>query len=184
MRSVAIALCLYAPVAAWSESTPTSHEHMHGASAPKLTQPGNDVFGAIQEVLRQLEADPHTDWKKVNLEALRQHLLDMRNFTENVEIVSQKSIENGVEIVVRPTVVSAIPSLDRAFAAHPAQLKSETGWDMTVKKEMDRYTLRIVAADAQQADKIRGLGYIGIMAYGDHHPAHHWALATGQPMPR
>jgi len=35
--------------------------------------------------------------------------------------------------------------------------------------------------------KIRGLGYIGLMAYGlwlmaygDHHQRHHWAMATGK----
>ena len=33
--------------------------------------------GAIGEIVRILEADPKTDWSKVNLEALRQHLIDM-----------------------------------------------------------------------------------------------------------
>ena len=35
------------------------------------TMPGQDTFGAIQEIVRILEADPKTDWSKVNLEALR-----------------------------------------------------------------------------------------------------------------
>ena len=34
------------------------------------TMPGQDAFGAIQEIVRILEADPKTDWSKVNLEAL------------------------------------------------------------------------------------------------------------------
>ena len=33
------------------------------------TMPGQDAFfGAIQEIVRILEADPKTDWSKVNLE--------------------------------------------------------------------------------------------------------------------
>lgn len=147
-----------------------------------LMRAGNDVFGAIQEVLHKLEADPATDWKKVNLEALRQHLLDMRHFTEDVDIVTQKSIDKGIEITVHATVPGAIPGLDRAFNAHPKLLKSETGWDMTVTKDKDKYKLHVTTSDPAQVDKLRGLGYIGIMAMGNHHPLHHWALAKEHPL--
>ena len=151
-------------------------------ATPQLTRAGNDVFDAIQEVLHKLEADPATDWKKVNLEALRQHLLDMRHFTEDVDIVTQKSIDKGIEITVHATLPGAIPGLDRAFNAHPKLLKSETGWDMTVAKDKDKYKLQVTTGDPAQVDKLRGLGYIGIMAMGNHHPLHHWALAKGQPL--
>jgi hypothetical protein len=40
----------------------------HGAGVPALS--GQDAFGAIQEVVRILEADPATDWSKVNLEGM------------------------------------------------------------------------------------------------------------------
>ena len=43
-----------------------------GTATPTMT--GQDAFGAIQEIVRILEVDPKTDWSKVNLEALRQHL--------------------------------------------------------------------------------------------------------------
>lgn len=158
------------------------HQHIQSryAAAPMLVQPGNDVFGTIQETLRKLEADPATDWKKVNLEALRQHLLDMRHFTEDVEVIGQKPIEKGLELTVRATTPGAIPALDRAFNAHPKVLKSETGWDMTATKDKDKYKMQVTTSDATQVDKLRGLGYIGIMAMGNHHPLHHWALAKGQ----
>jgi len=161
---------------------PTEHQHMptHDATAAPLLLPGNDVFGAVQEALHKLEADPATDWKKVNLEALRRHLLDMHHFTEDVEVVTQKPIDKGIEITVRATTPSAIPALDRAFNAHPKVLKSETGWDMMATKDKDKYKLQVTTSDATQLDKLRGLGYIGIMAMGNHHPSHHWALAKGQ----
>jgi hypothetical protein len=56
---------------------------MHGQTAEASgattmpTTPGQDAFGAVQEIVGILEADPNTDWSKVNLEALRQHLIDM-----------------------------------------------------------------------------------------------------------
>ena len=45
------------------------------------TQPGQGAFAAIQEIVEILAADPKTDWSKVNIDALRQHLIDMNNVT-------------------------------------------------------------------------------------------------------
>ena len=42
---------------------------------------GQDAFGTIQEIVRILEADPTTDWSKVNIAALREHLIDMNEVT-------------------------------------------------------------------------------------------------------
>lgn len=161
---------------------PLEHQHVQSSDTPAavLSRPGNDIFGAIQEALRKLESDPTTDWKKVNLEALRQHLLDMRCITEDVEVIAQKPIDKGIEIMVHATRPGAVPALDRAFNTHPKVLKAETGWDMTASKDKDKYKLRVTTDDAAQVDKLRGLGYIGVMAMGNHHAAHHWALARGQ----
>ena len=67
----------------------------HSIAHSPLLSPGNDAFGAIQEAIRELGAAPKTDWSKVNLEALRQHLADMQNFTINVDVLSQRPIEIG-----------------------------------------------------------------------------------------
>ena len=66
------------------------------------TMPGQDAFGAIQEIVRMLEADPNTDWSKVNLEALRQHLIDMNEVTLKAEAVI-KPIDGGIEVTVTGT---------------------------------------------------------------------------------
>ena len=68
-----------------------------GAAVP--TAPGQDTFGAIQEIVQMLEADPKTDWSKVNLEALRQHLIDMNEVTLKAA-ESAKVIDGGLEITV------------------------------------------------------------------------------------
>jgi hypothetical protein len=38
----------------------------------------------------------------------------------------------------------------------------------------------VVSKKAHEVAKIRGLGYIGVMAYGNHHQPHHWAMASGE----
>ena len=149
------------------------------AMAVLPTEAGNDVFGTIQEIINLLNEDPSTDWKQVNIEALRLHLVDMQDMTINVNVVSQKAIPNGLIAVIEPTTPRAAGALARVMMAHPAQLEQETGWVMNIDKRGRRYALTITTENAQEVDKIRGLGYIGLMAYGAHHQPHHWSMATG-----
>src|SRR5271167_3406497 len=75
-----------------------THSGMHaGTMTP--TMPGQDAFGAIQEIVRLLETDPKTDWSKVDLQALRQHLIDMSEVTLKADAAA-KPIEGGLEIAV------------------------------------------------------------------------------------
>jgi len=61
--------------------------------------PGQDAFGAIQEIVRILDADPRTDWSKINLATLRKDLLDMNEVTLEATAVG-RAIDNGVQIDV------------------------------------------------------------------------------------
>ncbi len=158
----------------------TGMDHQAHAMASPLTEPGNDAFGTIQEAIRALEADPDTDWSKVNLEALREHLVDMQNMTVNVTVLSQTPIKDGVAIRVSPNDLKTAASLARVLAAHPAMLQMETGWQMTVATKNGVYYLTVTTPNPSEIDKVRGLGYIGILATGAHHQAHHWAMAEGQ----
>ena len=145
-----------------------------------LMEPGNEIFGTIQEVVQKLEADPKTDWAKVNLEALRQHLLDMKAFTEEVSVISQKPIENGIMIQVKPETERANGALKRLFKMHPAMLKMEKGWDMITKQDKNQWIITVTTNDKSGVEEIRALGYIGLLADGAHHQYHHWMIATGQ----
>jgi hypothetical protein len=144
-----------------------------------LTESGTDPFATLQEVITALEANPGTNWEKVNIEALRLHLVEMQDMTINVDVKHQY-IDNGFQAVVTPTTNRAVKSLTRVLSGHPAQMKAETGWDMQVSNNDDIFTLTVVSKKAHEVAKIRGLGYIGVMSYGNHHQPHHWAMASGE----
>ena len=160
---------------------PTSHQmHQLQPAQVQLTEAGTDLFATIQEVIRKLSADPNTDWSKVNLEALRQHLRDMFEFSYNVDVISQKPIDQGVKILVKPVTDRAEQALDKVLSAHPMMLKMETGWTMQSSKRDGQYQLIVTTTKPTEVDKIRGLGYIGLLAIGNHHQIHHWSMAKGQ----
>ncbi len=148
-------------------------------AATPLKEAGNAIFGTIQETIKMLDADPKTDWEKVDLEGLRQHLIDMENFTSGVDVLEQKNIDKGVEVVIRAKSKDAHDSLSRALKAHPSMMESETGWTMGVKQDKERFTLTIETQKPAEVARLRGLGYIGVMALGDHHQVHHWLMASG-----
>jgi len=148
-------------------------------STSPLTETGNAIFATLQEVVNQMLLDDDTEWEKVDLESLRQHLIDMENFTVNVQVISKTNIEQGVQIIIEPSTIQAAGSLDRALSAHPAMLEQETGWRMISEKSGNNYRLEITSTNPEDVIKIRALGYIGIMTMGSHHQPHHWAMASG-----
>lgn len=167
-------------VYAAGEHSMTHHQQMTEQSQVlPLTEAGNDIFGTIQEVITNLNANTDTDWDKVNIEALKQHLLDMRDMTINVEVISQKRLKNGSEILIKPSNKRSIQAMKKVLSAHPEQLKKETNWQMRVQKQGDKYLLTTTTNKPIEVSKIVGLGYIGLMAYGNHHQPHHWSMATG-----
>src|SRR6267142_5337363 len=103
---VGAALAVTTAGIALAQTQPSQHPMempaQHGMPAARgamaiPTLPGQDAFGAVQEIVRILEADPATDWSKVALEALRQHLIDMNEVTLRADATAM-DIEGGVAI--------------------------------------------------------------------------------------
>ena len=161
-----------------NHDTPIEDNTTHQESTAILSEAGTDPFAVIQEVIALLEANPDTDWSAVNIEALRLHLVEMQDMTLNVT-VEQEPIKLGFKAVITPTTNRALQSMSRVLSVHPSQMKEETGWDMVVTNNNGIFTITVTTNQLQDVDKIRGLGYIGIMAYGNHHQPHHWAMASG-----
>lgn len=147
-----------------------------GASdMPKM--PGQDAFGAIQEIVQILQADPKTDWSKVNIEALRQHLIDMNEVTLHAMAV-QRDIDNGIAISVTGDGRTA-DAIKRMVPAHVGELR-EIGWNANSEDIVNGVTLTVMASETQPLAKLRALGFMGIMVQGSHHQPHHLMMASGQ----
>lgn len=154
----------------------TSRDHAMQATAPALREGGQAAFATVQEITAMLMADPATDWSRVDLEALRQHLIDMDNVTMRAD-VTRDDIDGGA----RFTVTSADPivqgSIRAMVLAHVATMNGVEGWDMRADEVAGGVVMTVTGPDVA---RIRGLGFIGLMTVGMHHQAHHLALASGQ----
>jgi hypothetical protein len=145
------------------------------ASTP--TMPGQDAFGAIQEIVQMLQSDPHTDWSKVNIEALRQHLIDMNEVTLHAA-AAQRDIDRGIEIAVTGEG-RTLDAIKRMVPAHVAELR-ELGWNAKSDELPNGVRLTVMASDAQPLIKLKALGFMGIMVQGSHHQPHHLMMAKGE----
>jgi hypothetical protein len=144
------------------------------------TMPGQDAFGAIQEIVRVLEADPKTDWSKVDLEALRQHLIDMNEVTLKADVAA-KPINGGLEIAVTGSD-RALAAIQRMVPAHAREINGLNGWSATTAPLSNGILLTVTAADPEEVQHIRGLGFTGLLVSGSHHQPHHLAMAKGEFM--
>lgn len=157
----------------------THHQHHSELPYTPLKQTGSDVFDAMQEVIEHLKSDPDTDWSKVDLEGLRQHLIDMKAFTEEVEVLEQNPIDSGVKILVKPETDRAAKALQHMLSMHPKMMKVERNWDMKAQQKKDVWEITCTTSNPDEVDLLRGLGYIGIVVEGAHHQVHHWMMANG-----
>jgi len=150
---------------------------MHPASMTP-TLPGQDAFGAIQEVVRILDADPKTDWSKVDLEALRQHLIDMNEVTLNAD-ADAKTVDGGLQVAIAGTgrTLVAIQRMIPTYAQHVTGLN---GWTAKTAALPNGELLTVTATDPKEVQHIRGLGFIGLLVSGSMHQPHHLAMAKGE----
>jgi hypothetical protein len=142
------------------------------------TQPGQGAFGAIQEIIQILRADPGTDWSKADLDALRQHLIDMDEVTLHAE-AKVRRIDGGIEVAVTAQG-RTLDAVRRMLLKDAAHLTGNDGWTVRATEFPDGVTLIATAADPKQATIIQGLGFAGVMASGTHHQQHHLAIARGE----
>jgi hypothetical protein len=141
------------------------------------TMPGQDAFGAIQEIVGILEADANTDWSKVNINALREHLIDMNEVTLKA-VANERRLDNGIEIAVTGDG-RTVDAIKRMLPAHAREL-ANTGWSATTEDLPNGVKLTVTSTEPREVARIKGLGFMGIMAQGGHHQPHHLAIAKGE----
>jgi hypothetical protein len=180
-------VALLVPSVAWAQGATThdraEHSTMHAgmhAAASLPSEAGQDAFAAIAEIVLLLQADPETDWSKVDIGALREHLVDMDELTLNA-VAREEPVPGGVQIEVTGEG-RTLRAIRNMVPAHAAELAKLEGWQAEAATRDDGARLTVTSTDPRQQAQIRGLGFFGLMATGAHHQTHHWAMATGQPM--
>ena len=155
--------------------------HLAGQTA--ALPAGQDAYATIAAIVAQLQADSTTDWSKVNIEALRQHLIVMNEVTLGAR-ARQTSIPGGASIDVTGDGKVA-ESIRTMLHAHSAMLAAMGPYRSTVTDIPGGVRFEVTASNSQDTAtvaRIRGLGFAGLLTLGDHHTPHHLALARGQGM--
>ncbi|MEX2449623.1 MAG: hypothetical protein WD407_02095 [Rhodospirillales bacterium] len=159
------------------EASHSDHtQHVANPVTAVPTMPGQEVFGAIQEIVKILDADPATDWSKVDIAALHRHLIDMDEVTMRAKAAA-RPLPNGAEFTVTGTG-RTVAAIKRMVPAHARELAA-LGWQAETVELSDGVKLTVTAADPGQAVKIKALGFMGVMVQGAHHQPHHLMMAKG-----
>ncbi len=152
-----------------------------GPASTPPRMPGQDAFGAMAEVVRILEADAATDWSKVDMERLRQHLIDMNEVVLRASVKATPVLGGLVmDIAGSGRTAQAIRAM---VVPHAAELDHMPAWSAKAEPTRDGVRLTVIArdaSDAQAVTKIRGLGFAGLLVQGGHHGPHHLAMAKGE----
>ncbi|NVO29006.1 hypothetical protein HJ526_16360 [Donghicola sp. C2-DW-16] len=154
------------------------HSGHMAATEPTLTEPGQGAFAAIAEVVKVLEADPETDWTRVDLAALRAHLVDMDRLVTGTQ-VEETVLPDGIRSFATGDA-DTIAALLRMVPAHAAELAKDPRWSVRATERENGVELEVTSTDPATVARIQGLGFFGLMASQDHHRAHHLMIARGQ----
>ncbi len=179
-RVAAILIALGVPASAYAQSSYHHRDMTAGPATSALavpTQPGQGAFAAIQEIVEILESNPKTDWSKVDIGALRQHLIDMDNVTLRAQVQSTP-IDGGIKFAANGDG-EVKQSIQRMVMAHAAIMNGIGGWKITAAKT-DSGAVMSVVVPAKDLNKLRAFGFIGVMTRGMHHQEHHLMIARGE----
>lgn len=163
--------------------TPGMQHPAEPAQAPvaATSEPGQAAFGAIAEVVRLLDADSTTDWSKVDVEALRQHLVDMDEVTMRAAVRMTEE-PAGARFLVTGGSPRTVAAIRRMLTAHAPTLRAEAHFRVTLAEAPEGIDMTVLAAtdaDTRAAARIRGLGLAGLLTLGAHHAEHHVLIARG-----
>ena len=148
---------------------------MHGNEAPSPAS--QDVFTVVKQVVDQLRADPNTDWEKVDIDGLREHLIDMNQLALYAKAEGE-NINLGIHYLITGEG-RVLEAIQRMVASHAAQVTEEIGWLTKTQDRRKGVSLTVTSDDPAQIAQIRALGFMGFMVLGEHHEDHHLIMAGG-----
>ncbi len=150
----------------------------HETTEPDLpTEGGQSAFAALAEIVALLEADPETDWSKVNIAGLREHLVDMNELTLGAQ--AEQVLETDQIVFSIRGAGKTLRAIQAMVPAHARELDKMAQWSVSAETTPDGAILIVKPQDRRDLEKVRALGFFGLMATGAHHQSHHFAMAKG-----
>lgn len=101
----------------------------------------------------------------------------MDNVTLRARVTTEEKDGSFSFVVTGDGIVPEL--IRRMVLAHAAMMNGQNGWQYRAEPITEGAILTVTPADPTQLVKLRGLGFIGIMAEGMHHQMHHMMLARG-----
>lgn len=177
--STLIASAIHVTALGAQAQTPAMRGHLEPASTSTKTggEQGQAAFASIAEVVATLQADPATDWGKVNIDALRAHLVDMDNVLLRSRVTTVP-VEGGARFAIRGDGAAA-GSIRRMAASHASMTDGEAGLHVAVTSTADGADMTVTGDRSGQEAKIKALGFYGLLTGGVHHQPHHLMMAKG-----
>jgi hypothetical protein len=151
-------------------------QHAHQLNLPSET--GQSQFAAIAEIVTLLRDDPKTDWGKIDIKALRDHLIDMDNVTTKASV--ERTFDGlGMTFMVKGDEEVAA-SIQRMVMAHSPMLQGSSDWTVIAQEMEDGAVMTVTVGTEEDMQQVLGLGFFGLMTIGAHHQQHHLMIATGR----
>lgn len=184
-KTIALSLTLLAlpavSIPALAQHTAQDHAaHIAGEGDQSIlpTEGGQAGFAAIAEIVALLKADPETDWSKVSIDALREHLVDMNEVTLNAS--ASQSVA-GSEVIFEITGQGrTLRAVQAMVVAHSGVLTAANLYSVTAETIPTGAIMRVSFTTQDELQQIKALGFFGLMATGAHHQQHHIDMARGR----
>ena len=156
----------------------SSHHSMdHGENIP-LIEGGQAGFAAIIEIVNKLEQSDETDWSRVDISNLREHLLDMDTLFSETSATQTQTGNRQIQFAVFGDRKS-IASIHRMVPTHAKFIEQSRGWAIETTLHADGATVSITVDDNSDFARLHGLGFYGFMSLDSHHQQHHFQMARG-----
>lgn len=160
-----------------AQSAHGGHGGSHGSASDKPVLSGEYTFASLAEIVAILDADPSTDWQRVDVAALREHLIDMNRVTVDAHVSSTAS-SNAIVHTVTADDPRTILAIQRMSDAH-ARTMADGGISFTVETIDGGARVTVASNDRSELQRLQAIGFLGVLSLGDHHREHHLLIARG-----
>lgn len=151
--------------------------HHHHRQAEPTPPRGLDALATVQHVTALLLADPTTDWERVSIARLREHLVDLDRLTLEAT-VEESAVEGGLDVTVSGDE-RTLEAARRVLPEHAERMAGYRGWNVEVEELGSELVVRLRAQRDDQVAVLRAIGFFGFLSSGVYRPHQLLGIARG-----